>query len=88
MKQIIIIIFLCAFTIIGFYVNRGYWIGLFKPPPLPEPKEIIEGVLIGYETLNSVPSGSKNRAYGFSSIGDTTTGGPCGGVGKAYRPIK
>lgn len=76
MKQILIICLLSAFTIIGFYVNREYWFGWIKKPI--EKKEIQIGIVIGYETLDSIPNGSKNTFYGHTYMGAITTGSPCG----------
>ena len=50
---------------------------------------------IGYQLGGSITSvkmdssiSNGGRAFGYSSIGDTTTGSPCSGVGKAYKNKK
>ena len=69
MKQIIIILILSVFTIMGFYVNREYWIGLFKTEIYIEPeKPILEGVAIGYAEGHALVSGGENVAFGYESL--------------------
>ncbi len=87
MKQIIIIILLSAFTIIGFYVNREYWFGWIIKPDCTK-TEIQEGVMVGIQELKNTPSGKDNVFYGYATMDSITTGTPCGGVGDAYKPIK